>query len=189
MPKIIIITICLIAAVGLVIFLVYPKYQDLAFLRKQLKQKGEEFSSRQEYFSEVNRVSEELNNYQEELEKIDSALPEDPSLPEIYDYFQKVSSQNGLVLTNINVGPLVDSKANLNTKETGISIAVSGSYTALKNLLSSLYKSARLIEVENISFSPEEGSIFEFNLQLKTHSYSPSMLGAEIDLGVPAEME
>lgn len=172
MEKPIIIGICFIIAILLGFFLVYPKYQDLTILLKKSEQRKEELVHQEEYFSEINQLFEKLKDYEAETKKIDSALPEDPSLPALYDYLQAASSENGLVPASIEVGSPAKSETSPNIQELGISISVSGFYTALKNFISTLYKSARIIEVQTISFpSGQEKSIFDFNLQLKTHSY------------------
>lgn len=179
--------------IGLV--LVFPLYQDFKAVQLQIENKEREFQLKQEYFSEIEKISEKLKTYSEELIKIDYALPNELFLPFLYDFFQGISSQNGLILQsitssynpstlNINsdnfdkIGEFQEFKTEKswsNIKEVKINISLSGSYTAFKNFLYSLEKSARLIEVENISFSfiteQEQDSVILFNVFLKTHIY------------------
>ncbi len=179
--------------IGLV--LVFPLYQDFKAVQLQIENKEREFQLKQEYFSEIEKISKKLKTYPEELIKIDYALPNELFLPFLYDFFQGISSQNGLILqsitssynpstSNINsdnsdkIGESQESKTEKswsNIKEVKINISLSGSYTAFKNFLYSLEKSARLIEVENISFSfiteQEQDSVILFNVSLKTHIY------------------
>ena len=170
-----IICFALVLIIGLVLF--FPKYQDFRFVKLQLNTKEKEILDKQEYFSEIDRISEKLKEYPGELAKIDSALPFNPSLPFLFDFFQKISSQNGLILKNISGGYASSSSSSSSSspsiKEIKISLSLSGSYPAFKNFLTSLEKSARLIEVESISFSffPETGSAVSFNVIVKTHSY------------------
>ncbi len=188
--KPIIIAVCFIAIIALVIFLAYPKYQDLAVSRKQLDQKKQELERQEDYFSQINSVFEKLNNYQERLDKIDSALPEQASLPALYNYFQKVTSQNGLILSSLDVSQPSSSSDNADIQEINVSISAAGSYAALKNFISSLYKSARLIETESISFSgSEDGGLFNFNFKLKVHSYSPAPAVSNAEVGSLQEAE
>jgi len=118
-------------------------------------------------------LSERLLTYREQLSKIDSAFPASPSPAVIFNFFQKASSENGLILTEINMDGTEQSSGE-RIQEMYFSISVSGSYSAFKNFLSAIYASSRLIEVKSINFSSsEEGrDLFDFNLELKTQSYA-----------------
>ena len=57
-------------------------------------------------------------------------------------------------------------------RETGTNLVVAGSYSSFKNFLSTLEKTARMIELESISFSTlEEVGPIDFNLRIKVYSY------------------
>jgi len=93
-------------------------------------------------------------------------------LPAFYNFIQRASSQSGLVLGAISPFSVSSSGEPLNVKEIGTGFSLSGSYTAFKNFLSALERSARMIEVESISLSsPVKGGLFNFNLSIKMHSY------------------
>ncbi len=154
--------------IGLVLCL--PKYQEMRYTQNKVDGKKIEIQSKQDYFSKINEVSEKLKEYPEELAKIDIALPVKVSLPFLYDFFQRISSQNGLVLENISGGP---SKSERAVQEIKINLSLSGSYSAFENFLSLIEKSARMIEVENMSFSfpIKQGESLSFSLVVKTYSY------------------
>jgi Tfp pilus assembly protein PilO len=189
--KTIISIVCFIAIVGLVIFLVYPKYQDLVVSRKQLDQKNQELGLQQDYFSKINAAMEKLNSYQDRLEKINSALPEQAFLPELYNYFQKITSENGLILGSLDIGKAENSSTIVGAQDIAVSISAAGSYSSFKNFLSAIYKSARLIELETISFASGGGggkgekeippSFFDFNFKLKVHQYSSAPAASAIE--------
>ncbi len=152
--------------------ILWPKYQDFRALDKMIGEKEEELQQEEQYFSNLNQIKTELENYEEALSKINSAFPDDPSLPALFSFLQKASSQSGLILKGISPFASYISESMPNIKETQFSLQVSGSYSSFKEFVSILEKSARKIEVENISFfSPKEGSLFLFNLGLKIHSY------------------
>ena len=155
------------------VFLVFPRCQDLRALRLEIGKRNAELQSKEKYFSNLQEASRELEKYQSELSKIDSALPSDPSLPSLFNFLQKASSQNGLILEDIGVFSVTVSEENPEIKEINLNLGASGSYSSFKNFLSTLEKSARLIEIENISFSaPEEKeSSFSFDLKIKVRSY------------------
>ena len=162
--------ICLVVTLIIGLVLCLPKYQEMRYAQNKVQAKKTEIQNKQDDFSKVGEASEKLKKYPKELAKIDSALPNEISLPFLYDFFQRISSQNGLVLENISGGPSKSEKA---VQEIKINLSLSGSYAAFKNFLSSIEKSARIIEVENMSFSflSEEGESLLFNLAVRTHSY------------------
>jgi len=154
-------------------FLLWPQYQTLRELNFKIQEKKTELQYKEEYFSNLKKISEELKNYEPALSKIDSAFPSDPSLPSLFNFFEKAGSQNGLILKYI--GPFyISSRPDMpKVKEIHINITVTGSYPAFKNFLSALEKTARLFELENISFSSPEKTEepFAFELKIKAYSY------------------
>jgi len=155
------------------VFLVFPRCQDLRALRLEIGRRNTELQSKEKHISNLQEASQELEKYQLELSKIDSALPSSPSLPSLFNFLQKVSSQNGLILEEIGSFSVSVPEEKPEIKEISLNLGVSGSYSAFKNFLSTLEKSARLIEIESISFSTPEKkeSPFSFDLKIKVHSY------------------
>jgi Tfp pilus assembly protein PilO len=156
------------------IFFVLPKYQELDILWQKIERREEELAKRKEYFQELQNTAEELKNYPEQLAKINSALPADPDLPALFDFIQKAASQSGLFLKSISHSAAQPSSEIEGLKETSVSLALSGSYSSLKEFISNyLEVTSRLIETESISFSsdPKEGPR-EFNLTIKVYSYA-----------------
>jgi len=164
------ITIFFLLSFFLIIFLIFPKYQNLNSLKKEIFEKEDELSSQEKYFETLQKTSEELKKYAPSLSKVDAALPKNPSLPELLNFIQKTSAQSGLSLKGISpaaTSPLKGGKI----KETRMNFVLVGNYPDFKNFLSILEKSARLIDIENFSFSsPKEGP-FNFNLTIKVYSY------------------
>jgi Tfp pilus assembly protein PilO len=171
MPKIFVIGICFFLTILLGIFLIWPKYQDLTELKLEVFKKKLEIQSQGDYLLDLQEASQKLEENQEVLAKIDSALPSDSSLPVLFNFFQKASSESGLVLGDfgkIAISPEEES----GLRETSLNLFLSGPYPAFKNFLYALENSARLIEVENISFSsPLEEDIFSFQMGIKVYSY------------------
>ena len=172
MPRTLIIAICLGLTLILGILFLWPKYQDFKNLQLQLKNKETEFRYQDEYYQELFSLSEKLKEFETELSNIDSALPSDLSLPSFYNFLQKASSENGLIFNSMGSFSLSFLPGKTNIQVISIPIEVSGSYSSLKNFLKTLEKSARIIEVDGISFSsPAEGELFGFTLGVKIHSY------------------
>lgn len=137
----------------LMFFLVVPEYNTFKSLQIELGEKKAEFNAKYEYFAEVTRVFYELENYKEGIKKVDDALPSKPSFGRLAYFFQKEARENGLIIKDLFLAKYSLENPDSDIKETVFSISVSGSYSALKNFILSLEKSARLFEITSISFS------------------------------------
>ncbi|KPJ56302.1 hypothetical protein AMJ49_05245 [Parcubacteria bacterium DG_74_2] len=179
MNRSIITIIAFLGALGLMVGFVWPKYGEFQRIQQDIIQKENDIQIKDVYIAELNNLSLELEEHKTELAKIDTTLPSDPSLPALFNFFQKTSAQNGLILKNINIDSALKSKEQSKIQEININLQVIGSYSSFKNFLSTLEKSARLFKIKDISFSlggeQEGGEIEElgssFSLSLKTHSY------------------
>lgn len=168
-----------ILSISLIILLIlggvllwWPKYQEFSDLRSEFTRKEKEIVRKEKYFSQLETLSKKLEEYPEELSKIDSALSLDPSIPALFNFFQKTSFESGLILQGLSLGKTSFSRELGGIQGISFSASVSGSYPAFKNFLSAIYKNSRIIEVESIGFSfPEEEDLFSFGLKLGTHFY------------------
>ncbi|MDD2696805.1 MAG: type 4a pilus biogenesis protein PilO [Candidatus Pacebacteria bacterium] len=170
----VIIIACFVFTIILGGVLLWPKFQTLREIQKSVREKQTELQYDEEYYSNLAEIKTSLEEYETEVAKISSAIPDYPSLPSLFSFLQKASSQSGLVLKGISPFGSSPSEKFTGLTETNFSLQVSGSYSAFKTFLASLEKSARLIEIENVSFgSPKEGSedLFLFNLTIKVYSY------------------
>jgi len=179
MPRPLLIIIGLFLMLILAVGFTFPKYKNLTLLQLKVEEKEGELQLEKEYFSKLAETSEKLKKYEESLSKINSALSPDLRLPALFNFLQAAASQNGLVLKKIAPSPTNPLKEELlkegwspETRETGVNLTVSGSYPSFKNFISTLEKTSRMIEIENISFlSLEEGGPIDFNLRIKVYSY------------------
>ena len=168
--KILLTVLFLVISGFLIFFLVLPKYQDLALLKNRVAQKKAEFESMERYFANLTEVAEKLKSYQDKIDKIDSALPDKISLPDFLNFVQKVSSESGLSFKEIESFMTKERKEE-KIEETNIVLILTGYYPDLKNFLSVLENSARLIEVEGVSFANGKDGVFDFRVSTKIYSY------------------
>lgn len=165
------IPILLFAVLLLITYLVWPQYQEFKAIKNQVEEKQGELFETEKYFSNLSQISENLSNYQDSLVKIESALPQDPSLASLLNFFQKESAENELLLKNINqveVKRKEEKKGILaKVKETYLNLNLTGAYPSLRGFLESLEKSSRLIEVENISINVSKEEFPEYNILIK----------------------
>ena len=155
----------------MVFVLVLPKYENFNVKKQEIFAKESELKSQEDYFQKVQRISKEIKSYPDSILKIESALPQSRSVPELLDFFQKIASQSGLSMNKVDLAFVAsDFEEEVMTTETNISLK--GDYSGLKNFLSVAEKSARLIEIEDVSFSyPEKGTVFTFSLKIRIYSY------------------
>lgn len=171
MPRYLIIIFCFIIVLGLGVGLIWPKYNSIKSLGQEVSWTSQELEYQETYSTAVRKAWQELEERKDIIEKIDTALPSSVDLAGLFEYFQKISGQNGLTLQTIGA-PAIISSSEINGKEISLLLSLSGSYVSLKNFLLTLYQSSRLIEVETISFNtPLKGDRFDFNIKIKMYSY------------------
>lgn len=169
------IPILLFISLILATYLFLPQYQEFKEASSQVEQMEAQVLETQRYFSNLSQVLENLRNYEDSLEKIESALPDDPSLASLLNFFQKKSSENGLLLNEISQPKITQKEVKkgilAKVEETYLNLSLSGSYSSLKGFLKTLEKSSRLIEVESISLDIAEKGLPEYNLLIKVYSF------------------
>ena len=171
MNRLVAIIVLVLLALILGVGFVWPKYQRLQELKMTIKDKQEELESRERYLADLKKISEEIDKSSESLAKIDAALPAEISLPDLYNFFLKATSQNGLILRDLTTSGPSSFSGRIN--QLTISLSLSSSYPSFKNFLSYLEKSSRFFEIESFSFVSPAGkdSQFNFSLVVRTHAY------------------
>jgi Tfp pilus assembly protein PilO len=153
------------------VLVLWPKFQELQAIQSDIEKEKAEIQLKKEYVLMLDDVMAGLESNREGISKIRTALPVNPSVPSLFNYLQRTASSSGLVLTEISPFTVSLSGTITGLRETVFTIKASGSYSSFKNFISTLEKSARLIEVEGISLSSDPEELFSFNLKLKTFSY------------------
>ena len=172
MNKLLIIAICLVASLVVGTFVIWPNYKSLVSAQEQARYVQADLENRKAYYQEIAKISEEFNKYPDEISKINSALPSEVAMPTVFDFFQKRASEAGVILSQESIGSIAAKKDDPSIKQYDFSLGLAGSYENFKNFLSILEKSARIIEVENISFSsPAKNDPYSFNLMVRFYSY------------------
>lgn len=182
MPKALTAAILIFITIFGLFFLVSPKYHKWGDLRQKQESKELLLREKQSYFSKLGQLSHRLQAKEGTLSKIDSALPSKPETSRLLNFLSETAKNNGLLLTKI--GPITKSQVSSGEQQVGkgqeekpvlkeitFSFKLLGDYPSLKNFLTAVEKSARLIEIENLSFSSKKPGLFQFNLTAKVHSY------------------
>lgn len=153
------------------LFLVQPNYQKLQEVDFKVNQAQVRLENKEKYLAQLEDFSERLANYKQQLAKIDSALPSSPDLPSLFNFFQKITEGNDLVLTKVSLGSISSLKKGGPIKTIELDLSLFGSYSSFKDFLKIVEQSSRLIEVQGISFNaPAEKEMSpSFDLKLITH--------------------
>ena len=158
-------------AVLLIFTLVFPKYRDLDYLKKEIIIRESELQSQEEHSQKLSGILEEIEVRRDSISKIESALPEEPSLSELLNFLQKSASQSGLILEEVSP-QVVGGGVKGEIGDTLVNLVLKGTYPDFKSFLSLIENSARLIEANSISFEySEEGDLLSFEMSIKVRSY------------------
>ncbi len=184
----------LIAVIVLGVLVWWPKYQNLQDLTSESNIKTDALQQKQEYFANLGVILKRLqgDQYKDSLDKVETALPDRVSVPELFNFVQLKAAENGLVVGNMTSQDLKGQQsvgAN-EVQRFSFSASFTGSYTAFKNLLSTLNKNSRLIEIDSMGFSSAAGqpgakeTIFTFNLTMNIPYYQESSVVEQLP-GIP----
>jgi len=173
------IAVILFVVLVLAFYVVLPKYKTFQDFLVKLGIKEAEFQGKSVYFVEVTNTYKELMQEQESLKKIETALPDKVSLSMLVNFLYKKSSENGVIIKQINISKISSPSKESAIKETKLSLSLFGSYEAFKKFLDSVEKSARLIESDSFSFyvtppsleNPVIVETFPIKLDIKVYSY------------------
>ena len=140
-------------------FLTWPKYVEVQETGTKIEAKRVEIKTRQDYYDNLAMISAQLDSRQEGMEKIKSAFPNYPDSPALMSFVQAAAMQSGMVLNSVDYAGLT--KAAVKTGQTNsagdsaryslqkykVSANLAGNYESLKNFLSRLEHSSRLIQL------------------------------------------
>lgn len=181
-----IITFLIIIVIVTFLFVV-PKYQEYHDGQTKILEAEAQYSGQSIYYARISEVLAGLEGRKDVLNTIQSALPVGFSLGPVVSFLQKKSSENGVRITSIvfsQASPLLlteTSGANDagQIKDVAFTLTLAGNYQGLKNFLLAMDNSARLFEMDTVSFSAVDSTALAKNkaqeyvlkLEVKTHSY------------------
>ncbi len=172
--KPIIAAVCLSLALFLLLFMVWPKYQELQNVNQQIEQTKNQLQKSKEYMARLETLDDRLQEYDTAKKKVESALPSKPKLPCLLNFLQETSNDHGLLLNRIS--SISQSSSQGDIKKVNINLMMIGSYSSFKNFVRAVENSSRIVEVEEVKFrtpDKEESSPPRFELRLSTHFYAP----------------
>lgn len=158
---------------GLVFWLIMPEFNRLAEMKKQIQSAGDDQESLVKYYNKIDSLADEIEKYKEEASYIRSAIPKEADIESLVSFTQKISFENGVMIKTMQIGKPQQNDKNKDLYQTDFNLEVSGSYFAFKNFLSRLERSARFIEIKNISFAStgKADKLPSYRMNLRIYSY------------------
>jgi len=141
-----------VAAVVFGVFLLWPMFQEFSRIEQELNQYTDALLNKEKYVFDLARLASRLDARQEAVQKIETAIPDETSIPALFDLIQKMNINSGLVLTSISASVAEEGFADSDLVVTTVSLESIGSYDALKEFISQVRKSVQLLEITSISF-------------------------------------
>ena len=188
MKKIFLIPVFFFAAFVAAVYLVMPQFKNYQTAKQKVARADVRLQELKSYVQQLEGVSGNLEKYKTEIAKIDSALPEDPSLSSVLNFFQQKASENGVTLVNVGLAQVPKKAIALSQtdsekkelvsplQEYKISITALATTPALENFLKTIENSARLIEVKSLSISEKgkasSGALKEYSVSASVYSYA-----------------
>jgi len=147
-----IITLIIFSISFIIIFqYIYPNYRKLSSLSKMPLDLENKIERLESYIQNINGIFQKKENYQEEIKLMENSLSKENLIPNFINFIQTEGSNSGILITAIKISPLEES-SNKNVKEMSFQINFSASYNSLKNFISKLENSAKIIYFDKISF-------------------------------------
>lgn len=175
----------LLINVTLVFVFAVPSYRELKSYQSKAVAMMAERSGDSDYYSAISAALREINKKRDAMEKVESALPPYFSFASLANFFHEKSAETGLVVESVEFSRsriIGASSYEKPLKSITINVKASGEYEHFKKFLASLEKSARIFQMNRISFVrslPMKGSsqaqskpqIHRFSLDLEAYSY------------------
>ena len=161
-----------------------PKYQESVDAQNNLGAKQAELSGKADYYAKISALVQDVQSRSDALEKMNNALPNTFSFSPLQYFFQTSAKQHDLAIKSVVFSQVSGAQPGGSIKEVGFMIVISGTYENFKKLLALLDSSARLFEINSISFNSPQATglpviksatktapIYDFTMQMVTHTY------------------
>jgi Tfp pilus assembly protein PilO len=184
--RLIVILVMFATTVAGVFLFVLPKYEELKKIDYELLQKQGEYNSESVYYAKIAQVAADIEARKDALAKVDSALPSNFYFAPLVSFFQKKGDENGVVVKAVLFAPVPPVTEDKEVRNVHFSVNVVGNYQGFKNFLAALDSSARLFQINTISFASTDVSggsqdtkqpkiqdqkTYSFQLEMETNTY------------------
>lgn len=174
-------TVLILSAIGLFVLWTNPTYQGTKGLQTQVASYNEALDRSQE----LRKIRDELlgrrNTFAtDDLQKLQRMLPDNVDNIRLIIEINNIAAQHNLLLQNVELGELSDSREARPAFAVGasgdpigsvdVSFSVSTTYDTFLTFLMDLERSLRIVDVQSIDFkAPADSKSTEFNLTIRTY--------------------
>lgn len=173
----------LIVSIGFIV-VILPKYRDVdAKVKLANEQLEKEFVKLSGYLKKLQTINNDYSNInQDSINKIKKFLPNKPETESLIKKLEFVAKNNGVILNSLDIdadldkpdeqtGKIIPPAPNLDLPAgvgvIKITMNLTGvNYSVLKNLISILEKSLRLMDIVSLNFSPADETV---SLNIETY--------------------
>ncbi len=170
----ILLLLALLVAAGFIV--IKPKIDEYKGVTASIQDVQLQAENEKQYFDSLSRsVAAAQTIDPEVLGKVDLALPREPGVPNLLVQMDAAASANKVKISSITFS--ADDKKAATGKVQGLNMTMTveaQDYQALKNFLSSLELSLRVIDIQNLSINSFSKNSAVFSLQMKTYYFPAS---------------
>ncbi len=152
---------------------VLPTYDSLSSLSMVIKDRTGLLASREAIVAKIKNLNAEYQRRAEDLARFSLVVPEKSSIPELISATAAIASKNGLQLGTLVIGANIERDENIKYNTVSLNTGLGGDYFAMLNLLDTMEKSLRLIDMYELSVTPDESikSASKLIFSIKARSY------------------
>lgn len=189
MSKILILLFLISYIVSLSLSTLIPQYRKVKELQKELANKELILKTREQYIKELEQSSRRIDEHEKELAKMGYAMPSRADTSYLLEFLDETVFKAGIILRNIDkVSKSTEKKKAGEANWAEVSFRLTGTYDSFLDFLERVEKTARLVEVDFISFaaeSLEEEQEIEMINEAGEEFKTPSFFSFEVKLSAP----
>jgi len=146
-----------------------PAFSSVSILRDEAALRKDEAEKEKQVLEKIKSLSGAVDSRQGEVKRLEAAIPNSESKPELISIMENLASQNGLGLIAISAESLPDDPKSRKERVENIlqgamlktlklDLKLTGNYEAFKSWLDAVENNLRIFDIQNISFSIKENS-------------------------------
>lgn len=172
--------ILILVAIGLFVLYTNPTYQEVKSLQVQVGAYDDALNKSKELHTISGDKVAAFNTFSDEnKDRLNRILPENVDNIHLIIDINNIAARRGLSLKNISVGNLSNSASKQSALAVGssespvgsveLNFSVTASYDNMLALLQDLEHSLRVMDIEKISFTVGESSLYDYSITVRTY--------------------
>ncbi len=186
MSKILILLFLISYIVSLSLSTLIPQYKRVKELQKQLANQELILETREQYVEQLEESSRRIDEHQEEMVKLNYAMPSTPDTSYILEFLDESVFKTGMIFRDVGgLSKTIEREEESQTGWVEVSFQLIGTYDSFLDFLNRVEKTARLIEVDSVSFVGESLEQEGEGETIRDESGAPSLFSFDIRLSAP----